>query len=436
MYHPRVSPPPIPRRAFLHTVATGAALVGGGCKRSVRGEVPPIFSYPPSVVEVGEDSALLWVRTEGAAEVRVRYADNEGLDRPQVTDPVSTSEESDFTAAIPIDVSMYARGSRITCEPLSLGRAGARASFRAGPTEGEEVFFAWSADLNARFAPFRILDIVAEYEPDFMLLAGDLIYADVPIETPAHTLEEYRAKHRQIRSDPHLQRLLQRVPMYAVWDDHEVYNNFDREHPDLERGYQAFVEYWPLRAPKPPGMYRAISWGPDIDIFVLDCRRFRNSKTKPGSPKTMLGEEQTQWLMEAMSRSTAAFKFVLSSVPLLAPIGHDSWFSYRAERDAFKRFCRDLSGQVIILSADYHVAWELSEPDYGLHEFIAGPLASHPVPLYVNAAARTKVGHFVLGDAMNFGTVRIHRDKGQLSAEVSIVDEQGEVRHRVDIPGR
>ena len=58
----------------------------------------------------------------------------------------------------------------------------------------------------------------------------------------ATTLAEYRAKHHYQRGAAALRRLLESVPVYVMWDDHEVKNNFSGPfEPQMPAGRQAFA---------------------------------------------------------------------------------------------------------------------------------------------------------------------------------------------------
>jgi alkaline phosphatase D len=83
--------------------------------------------------------------------------------------------------------------------------------------------------------------------------------------------------------------------MFAQWDDHEVTNNWwpgepltRAEHQRKKyveknasllsaRAARAFHEYMPLRTTQsePGRVYRKISYGPLLDVFMLDMRSYR-----------------------------------------------------------------------------------------------------------------------------------------------------------------
>jgi alkaline phosphatase D len=386
------------------------------------------FAFGPASFDVTPTSALIWLATEDDAEVRVEYGTQPDLGHATVTPAVPTPFETDYTAVVELDrlapdTEYFYRG--VTGD----GIAGAVGRFRTAPARVKPFRFAWSADMDAAHQPFGLLDATAAVPPDFFLMLGDTMYADLPREQFAPTLRHFRAKHRENRADASLQRLLAATSVVATWDDHEVENNFDRTHPALPAGLRAFREYWPARAAV---LYRRFSWTPAVDVFVLDCRSYRSPAGDPNGPaKTMLGAEQQRWLTGALKASTATFKFVVSSVPFLLPGGADEWAKYPAERDELLAFLRrERIRNVVILSGDFHVAYEQERG--GLHEFLAGPIGAFN-PCKEDPAVMQNLRanrRFLLCDGPNYGAVTVHTDVRPARITVEIRDTTNAVRHR------
>jgi alkaline phosphatase D len=266
----------------------------------------------------------------------------------------------------------------------------------------------WSGDLGSRGhcrtpGGWPILDTIARQRPDLFVFVGDTIYADhrcgrgaIPgADFTADTLEQFLAKHHYNRADPAMQRLLRATSVAAIWDDHEVRGNFaGTAEPLTAIGLAAFVAYWPLAASgDPTRLYRALRWGRDLELFILDTRRYRTpNHVRDGPDKTMLGAAQRRWLVDAIAGSNAAWKVIVSSVPLSVPKDwpfSDSWarrsiLGYRTgfeeERDAI---LRELAARgvtrVAALVADVHFGSFITHrplPGLELYELIAGPLAA------------------------------------------------------------
>lgn len=229
-----------------------------------------------------------------------------------------------------------------------------------------DLTFAWGADTSERFKPFRIFDCIRTREPEFFLFLGDTAYTD--IDGSARTVDEYRASYK---------RNTRTTSIYAVWDDHEVASNFDRTHPRLPAGRQAFLEYWPIRQvpTEPARLYRSFRWGRLVEIFILDTRQYRSAASERESAgKTMLGVAQKEWLKRELQHSDAVFKVIATSVPLKYH-GPDSWEGYTTERQELVNFITQNSiRRVVFLTGDAHYAAVLRYRE-GFIEAIAGPLA-------------------------------------------------------------
>ena len=97
------------------------------------------------------------------------------------------------------------------------------------------------------------------------------------------TVDDYRNRYAQYRSDPALRAVHASFPFLVVWDDHEVDNNYaglnDEAGTPVEQfalrraaGYKAYYEHMPLRrASIPKGallqLYRPFTYGTLASIF-------------------------------------------------------------------------------------------------------------------------------------------------------------------------
>lgn len=401
------------------------------------------FSFGPASCEVTSHSALVWLRARRPSRLRVEYGLDPGLGNASATPPKAATSATDYTLVFNLGGlhpgrEYFYRGvllpSGATGEPVRgpIGR------FQTAPESAQEFRFAWSGDMEASHQPFTIFAGVLEKDPHFFILLGDTMYADKPKWRADLTLNGYRRKHRENRGDPHLQRLLARTAVFAMWDDHEVENDFDRTNPRIPEGRQAFREYWPVRTESadPGVLYRRFSWGSGADFFVLDCRQYRSPKGEPDGPeKTMLGKVQKEWFKESIRASRAPFKFIISSVPFLGSWGADKWSGYATEREELFRFFRaeNVSG-IIILSADLHLAMDQAGPNR-LREFVAGPIATSTFcrPGLEIPPRLQRSGRFVLCDAFNYGLVTVRPQTSPPEAEVQILDGTNTVRYRVRV---
>jgi phosphodiesterase/alkaline phosphatase D-like protein len=232
----------------------------------------------------------------------------------------------------------------------------------------------------------------------------------------ALTLDDYRGSYKVNREYQALQDLLRTTSIYAIWDDHEVYNDYAGQDVDPARyaaGRQAFQEYHPLMdldLPVDPScagdpFLRVFRWGPDVDMIILDERSCRSAAaieaclislpivgdipdplpTAPASirtsfslpiigslppappdgcleaisasDRTFLGPVQKQLLKDFLIGSTARFKIVINEVPIqqLYVLPYDRWEGYGAEREEMLNYIRDNNIEnVVFLTADSH----------------------------------------------------------------------------------
>ena len=310
---------------------------------------------------------------------------------------------------------------------------------------------------------YRILDTALGGMPDLVLLNGDSIYADGTCpdsDMPAvHELdwtdrkalrEAYDAHWRYNLEDEHLAMLLQEVPALVQWDDHEVINDFGAawDHypafPDkpgyrnlVREGQAAFERWTPVEFP----FYRSVRWGPHAEIFVLDGRSYRSLNSAPDGPdKTLLGAEQRDWLVEALTSSDATWKIVSSNVPISVPTGsksdvygHDGWSGFEHELAGILRELDTADVQnVVFVTTDVHwpssMRYELDLDEDGdtlvLHEFISGPLRAwtgQPTELDPTFQPQRL---YAEGGVENFGMF----SAGELHFSAAVVDQDGLIR--------
>jgi alkaline phosphatase D len=265
----------------------------------------------------------------------------------------------------------------------------------------------------------------------------------------ATRLAEFRAKHRYNREDQAVQEYLRTLSVYAVWDDHEVTGDFAGPGERLMPvGRQAFLDYFPIEPPaaEPGRLYRKFRWGKLLELFILDTRQYRSANRATDGPgKTMLGSAQKQWLLDAVTSSTATWKVIASSLALSVPsVGRrprDAWSNanvlgfpeegatgFAVERDAILRALRAAGVKnLVFVGADVHHAELIRHhptPGWSFHEFIAGPLSAAPGaprPLDHGLGPRSL---YALGGMENFGEISV--DASGLT--VRIVDITGAVR--------
>ena len=481
------------RLPLLLLLAATVALAG--CTAPSREGLPPGSPFAetdtastnllPQGIAMGDvtsQSAFLWLRTDGPITVQVEWAPVAIWDRvskmgtavaPVVRTPLyTTSQDTDFTLTIPLEGLAPATRYRWYVFAGTKGREGtsteARSVARGEFTTLQDakshapVTFAWSGDLGGQgrcrrgAAGYPIFDVIRAQQLSFFLFLGDTVYADGLCPSPpnepgadfrAATLDEYRARHRDQRAAEALRRFLETTPVYAIWDDHEVRNDFSGPFDDrMPIGRQALREYWPVRvaADDPDRLYRTVRAGTDLEMFILDTRQYRSRNIDQDGPaKTMLGEKQLQWLLRGLTESSATWKVIVTTVPLsiskggsASVPGNDGWAGgpgipgFERERQVIVDHIlgRKVKNVVFLAGDVHHVQANVYDPNGDgtpdFHEFVAGPLSAvsgKPTSASVGLRPTTLVNE---GGYMNFGLIRVT----EFSFDVRVLDEDGATR--------
>lgn len=478
------------------TLAAALLAVVSGCHlvRPLPTGPLPELTHGVAVGEVEPTRAVLWGRCAPAGRLHVRLGD------PPRTHAAAVEPARDFTARLRLDDltpdTTYAY--RVWCSDgrNDDGAVGLDGRFRTAPDPDgtRPLRIAWSGDLGGQNVcrdatrGYPIFAILAARAPDLFIALGDMIYGDdtctatgrygnaqLPGPPPARDRAGYWAHWRYNRADPHQQALLARVPMAAVWDDHEIVDDAGPLHdvapdaPDtalLAPARAAFFDYQPLLPPAddPTRVYRRQRWGRHLELFILDTRQYRDANSAPdseGAPKSLLGPVQRRWLEEALVASTATWKVIVSSVPLSIPTGSGPARDGFASGDGSGGFEREAAELFAVLhargvrnhlwlSTDVHFATALryrpiaTDPQWTSHEFITGPLNAGVFPrtdldptfrperlLFYGPPAPAAIASF--DDAVgwfNFGVIEI-LGGGRLS--ISVVNGNGQTVYRTTL---
>src|SRR5262249_18104619 len=293
---------------------------------SPRRAVVELTPAPSFLTEVTSSQVVAMPGEDGTVRVEVP------LQRPHVT-YYYRFRQDDLTSDI----------GRIT-RPSTTGR----------PLLDKPDVFLWGAGTDGLLRPFSVLDSLRRGGIDAFLYAGDTIFADDARGdgVVATSFDDFAGKYRANRLDSALRNLMQSTVTFAIPDDREI-----RPHaagaapgfaPLMATGLNAFRSYFPIRtdASDPSRLYRSVSWGSLVDLFLLDGRQYRTAElvccadgsteaittegggtcgnagpmlqpdaaclaalSAPG--RTVLGATQKAWLEDALLRSTAPVKLVV-----------------------------------------------------------------------------------------------------------------------------
>lgn len=412
----------------------------------------------PSGIQIGDvqgGNAMIWARADRAAKLRVEYDFTDQFKNSRLVTGAVVTDKSDFTGRVQLTglpegqtvflrVSFEDAQNADALSELYTGRF--QTASLSAPTS---IRFVWGGDvagqgwgINPDFGGMKIFETMRKRTPDFFIHSGDTIYADGPIlpsvtlddgriwrnlvtdevSKVAETLTEFRGRYRYNLMDENVRRFAAEVPQLWQWDDHEIVNNWSPS-KDLStdgrysvkdintlvtRGRQAFLEYAPMHLDDVPSsdqrIYRKVSYGPLLDVFMLDMRSYRagnGTNVEPAeSDKTaFMGKMQVDWLINELAHSKAIWKVIAADMPigLQVPDGKDSVGTPRWEAIANGKSGAplgrelELAGLLSAIKSVQNIVWLTADVHYcAAHyydnnkakftdfspfwEFVAGPL--------------------------------------------------------------
>jgi len=347
----------------------------------------PVATHGTMIGELRAHSAQAWLRTSSEARVTLRYGATPEMLEAAPT--VTTRAEDDFTARIDLDGltpdTMYHYQAVIedVARPTERNRTKSRTfTTFAAPDAEEAIDVVFYADVHQhRTAAYTAFDIIRSLQPDLLLSLGDVPYMDA--EPVARTAVAYSLRHHWIRSAPAFQRLLSTIPIYAIWDDHEVLNDWDARVASsrVETAVRSWRNWSPAKVPANApdrAIYRSVRLGALAELFMLDTRSQRSANNAADGPnKTMLGAEQRAWLLNGLSQSDANFKIVVSSVPLrFGTTNNDHWRGFANERTAiFDHIASEPVTGVMFIAGDQHWHAAHHHPE-GINEYQASGISA------------------------------------------------------------
>jgi len=397
-------------------IALGLPLVGRGVWRPARG---PISADSPFTLGVASgdpspDGMVLWTRLAPSplqgggmapepVAVQWELAADDKLAR--VVKRGTFTATAEWAHSVHVEVSgldadrWYWYRFRAGDHVSTIGRT------RTLPKDGadaDRLRFAFCSCQHYESGWFTAYRHMAAEDLDLVFHLGDYIYESKgnPDRIRSHsgdeilTLEDYRNRHAQYRTDPDLQAAHALCPWIVTWDDHEVDNNYANatsEHDDpvdafLARrtaAYRAYYEHMPLRRTSIPTgpslqLYRSFTYGSLASFFVLDTRQYRTDQPCGDGNKvlceavfapdaTLMGPTQRKWLFDRLDRSRARWNVVPQQVMMaradVAPgpdvrYAMDQWAAYEVERTRFLEFLgRRKPPNPVVLTGDIHSNW-------------------------------------------------------------------------------
>ena len=254
------------------------------------------------------DSVVIWTRitTEHKGDVDVSwdvFLDKALTDRVS-TGTLTTNSSRDYCVKMVVD---NLKSGQDYFFQFRAGDATSPVGRTRTLPEGEidELRFAIVSCANWQHGYFNVYDAVAERSDqtpyDAMIHLGDYYYEYAALESarlpdrihqPTHeilSLEDYRQRHAQYRSDSALQAATAAMPLIAIWDDHETSNDSwtagaQNHQPNTEGSWdsrrqaalRAYYDWMPVREPKAgrvrAEIYRNFRFGNLANLTCVETR--------------------------------------------------------------------------------------------------------------------------------------------------------------------
>lgn len=408
------------RRSFLHTSSLAAAALWSGRALGPAQETVPLPAYPFQLgVASGDpapDGMVLWTRLApkplepggGMPPVPVKVdwmiAEDEGMGKVVARGVANAVPQ--WGHSVHVEVSGLQPGRWYWYQFKSGQETSPKGRTRTMPAAGsspDKLRFAFASCQHFETGLFTAFEHMLKEDLDLVFHLGDYIYEYRGIDNRVRkhlgdeimTLDDYRVRHAQYKTDPALQAMHAAAPWVVTWDDHEVDNNYANDISEqtgvsvqdlLTRraaAYQAYYEHLPLRRssiPKGPDMllYRTISFGNLASFQVLDTRQYRTDQPNGDGNKfqnpealsenaTILGREQREWLFRNLTTSPAKWNAMAQQVMIArvdrlpgekAGYSMDQWPGYEFERRQLLKFLHDNKvANPVALAGDIHSNW-------------------------------------------------------------------------------
>ncbi len=281
-------------------------------------------------------------------------------------------------------------------------------------------------------------------DPQLFMMLGDNVYADsVGSRDIGPDLMEMRRAYAMLGDQTGFRELRSKVPLLAVWDDHDYgLNDGGEENPIKVEAKSVFADFFDVPADDPmrsrEGTYRAGVYGPPgrrVQIILLDTRYFRSplkptdQRNAPGKQrfvpdddpkKTMLGEAQWRWLEDQL-REPAELRLIVSSVQVISE-GHgwEGWRTMPLELARLTRLIKETNANgVIFLSGDRHRAAAYRRVEgtpYPFYELTSSSLNSGVDSKQPEIDPQRLGGRLYAGE--NFGMVQIDWELGVVNLDI------------------
>ena len=252
-----------------------------------------------------QDRVIIWTRVTPNEDqdipVTWRVAEDVNMQQVVKSGTFQTNSGRDYT--VKVDVSGLNAGQTYYYQFEALGKLSQIGRTKTAPQlDPSQLRFAVVSCANYQEGYFNVYRKISQRNDlDAVIHLGDYIYEyeeggygysdDVgrghEPESELVSLDDYRVRHSYYKLDADLMDVHQQHPFICIWDDHEFANNAykdgaENHQPNTEgdwevrkgNAWKAYFEWMPIRENpvSPNRIYRKISYGNLLDLFMIDTR--------------------------------------------------------------------------------------------------------------------------------------------------------------------
>lgn len=395
---------------------------------------------------------VVWVQTKSEADVKLIYWNIDSPDTKHYSQPAKTAHSKAYTAhlladslepgntygySISIDNQEVEPIEEQTFKSLPLWQ------YRTDPPTFEFAVGSCTYVNEEKYdrpgtpygRNYQIFKTINDSAPDMMLWMGDNIYLR---EVDYYSRSGIYKRYTHTRSLPEMQALLAKTNNYAIWDDHDFGpNDADRSYTGKTWTLEAFKDFWanPTYGFDGEGTTSQFVWN-DVQFFLLDNRYWRSPNDRLTGQRQILGEEQIEWLIDALKYSKATFKFVCIGGQVLNTADlYENYMRFPEERAyLLNRIIDEEIDNVIFLSGDRHKS-ELSVLEDGgitIWDLTVSPLTSKSYnSVDEGNSLRVEGSHFA---TQNFGLLKVSGKLKERLLTIRLIDADGNLLYTYEIP--
>lgn len=397
------------------------------------------FDYGVASGDPTNTNIVLWTRVtpklQKDIKIKWQLSSDKNFNNILNSGNASAKFSNDFTVKVDVNVPNAFRGKKVFYRFIfdnthsDIGITNTLPS--NNPNQYNVAFCSCSNHPAGYFNAYR--EIAKNNEIDLVLHLGDYIYEYDKngyatedseqlnrVVEPKHeiiSLNDYRKRHAQYKSDLDLQALHKSKPMIAVWDDHEFTNDswkHGAENHQRDEGFfqtrkanaiKAYYEWMPIRENRSKlKIWRKFEVGNLFQLLMLDTRsifrdkqlniedyfdgnQFNRTKYKRDllSDRKLIGLEQISWIKSNLNKkfkwSIIGQQVLMAQVylptifaninkellpeyihkylkigGLKVPYNTDAWDGYPRERE---RLLKELkkANSILVLTGDTHNSW-------------------------------------------------------------------------------